>query len=160
MGDSTPLVVRGWKMTRICPLARRWFGNSYSASGTSKRDSAKDVILRGCLIRLVSLGPCLSLFVERVSILLCFLKLMAIAKMGIVNRNDLFLHAEVVLVSILLFLIYMTEMLMMIVCLGITCESRFFFAGLLSDLSGLTATSFLIQPSTGSVSMELRFSAT
>lgn len=81
---------------------------------------------------------------------------MAIAKMGIVNRNDLFLHAEVVLVSILL----LTEMLMMIDCLGITCESRFFFAGLLSDLSGLTATSSLIQPSTGSVSMELRFSAT
>src|SRR5258708_7863404 len=98
-------------MTRICPLARRWFGNSYSASGISKRDSASDVILRGCLIRLVSLGRCLSLFVERVSILLCFLKLTVVAEMGIVNRDDLFLYAEVVLVSIVLFLIYMTEIL-------------------------------------------------
>ena len=70
MGDSTPSVVRGWRTTRICPRAKLWFDNSYSASGISKRDSGSGVILLGCLIRLVSLGRCLSLFVEQVCNLL------------------------------------------------------------------------------------------
>jgi len=48
------------------------------------------------------------------------------ADLGIVNRDDLFLYTEVVLVSIALFLIYMAETLMMLDCLGITCESKFF----------------------------------
>jgi len=52
--------------------------------------------------------------------------LTVVAELGIVNRDDLFLYTEVVLVSILLFLIYMAETLMMIDCLGITCESKFF----------------------------------
>jgi len=66
MDDSTPSVVPGLRTTRICPLARLWLGSSYLARGISKRGLARDVILHGCLIRLVLRGRCLSSFVEQV----------------------------------------------------------------------------------------------
>jgi len=62
-----------------------------------------------------SLERYLSLFVERVSNLLWFLKLRVIAEMGIMNRDDLFLHAEVVLVSCCVVFISIVIMLIMTV---------------------------------------------